>query len=521
MVGQKIPCDWEYVTPKEFPRHQLSIGRPIAFTNGGTQRMITTKQYDLLNRLTNINSSSSGSFTSSGAYGYNSANQRTSRKDADNSSWVCTYDSLGQVISGKRYWSEYTPVAGQQFEYAFDDIGNRQSTRAGGDQFGSYLRSANYANNALNQITSRDVPGYVNVVGSAATNATVSIWASGDYWAQTSRHGEYYRGELAVNNSGISQWLRVTNLAVLPNGTNADITTNVAGTFFLPQTPQAFSYDADGNLTNDGTWTLTWDAENRSKKFTAFGAVAGTTFGLASTYDYLGRRIQKDSFHTSTLPMTNWANTYKIVYDGWNPIAVLDADNNLLSSFMWGTDLSGTMQGAGGVGGLLAITDYLDKDPATYFYAYDGNGNVVTLVSAADGSVAAQYEYGPFGELIRASGAEASANPFRFSTKFQDDETGFLYYGYRYYNPSTGRWLSRDPIGESGGRNLYVITENDPANQIDKLGRMKWRDVVAIKDLLEATFSKDTCCCSSATNSTRSEPAGFCRWRYGDGSSGA
>ena len=183
---------------------------------------------------------------------------------------------------------------------------------------------------------------------------------------------------------------------------------------FLLQTPQAFSYDADGNLTNDGTWTLTWDAENRSKKFTAFGAVAGTTFGLASTYDYLGRRIQKDSFHTSTLPMTNWANTYKIVYDGWNPIAVLDADNNLLYSFMWGTDLSGTMQGAGGVGGLLAMTDYLDKDPATYFYAYDGNGNVLALVSAADGSVAAQYEYGPFGELIRASGVEALANPFRF-----------------------------------------------------------------------------------------------------------
>src|ERR1700734_3770224 len=57
---------------------------------------------------------------------------------------------------------------------------------------------------------------------------------------------------------------------------------------------------------------------------------------------------------------------------------------------------------------------------------------------------------GPFGELIRQSGPMAKLNPFRFSTKYDDDETDFLYYGYRYYNPSTGRWLSRDPIVELG-----------------------------------------------------------------------
>jgi RHS repeat-associated protein len=57
---------------------------------------------------------------------------------------------------------------------------------------------------------------------------------------------------------------------------------------------------------------------------------------------------------------------------------------------------------------------------------------------------------GPFGEVIRATGPMAKANPFRFSTKYQDDETDLLYYGYRYYNASTGRWLSRDPIDEPG-----------------------------------------------------------------------
>jgi RHS repeat-associated protein len=98
------------------------------------------------------------------------------------------------------------------------------------------------------------------------------------------------------------------------------------------------------------------------------------------------------------------------------------------------------------VGGLLSVTAHSGPDAGTYFYRYDGNGNVMALVSAGDGSVAARYEYGPFGELLRATGPMAKANPFRFSTKYQDDETGLLYYGYRYYDPNTGRWLNRDPL---------------------------------------------------------------------------
>ncbi len=65
----------------------------------------------------------------------------------------------------------------------------------------------------------------------------------------------------------------------------------------------------------------------------------------------------------------------------------------------------------------------------------------------------------------------AKANPFRFSTKYQDDETELLYYGYRYYSASTGRWISRDPIEEEGGRNLYAFPLNAPINGIDYLGR--------------------------------------------------
>jgi len=68
--------------------------------------------------------------------------------------------------------------------------------------------------------------------------------------------------------------------------------------------------------------------------------------------------------------------------------------------------------------------------------------------------VSARDEYGPFAENLRGTGPLAKANPFRFSTKFQDDETDLLYYGYRFYNQSLGRWPKRDPLEEKGGKNL-------------------------------------------------------------------
>jgi RHS repeat-associated protein len=72
----------------------------------------------------------------------------------------------------------------------------------------------------------------------------------------------------------------------------------------------------------------------------------------------------------------------------------------------------------------------------------------------------ANYEYGPFGEVIRQTGPMAKVNPIRFSTKYQDDESDLVYYGRRYYKPSTGNWLSRDPMKERGGLNLYGMVVN-------------------------------------------------------------
>jgi RHS repeat-associated protein len=134
-------------------------------------------------------------------------------------------------------------------------------------------------------------------------------------------------------------------------------------------------------------------------------------------------------------------------------------------------DLSGSMQGAGGVGGLLSVS-LITNNPITsnvYFPTYDGNGNVSEYVDST-GAVQAHFEYDPFGRTTvdtDSSGLFA----YRFSTKPLDPETGLYYYGYRYYDPNTGRWPSRDPIQERGGVNLYGFVYNVPISWVDVLGR--------------------------------------------------
>jgi RHS repeat-associated protein len=440
----------------------------IAFTNSGAQRMVTTKQYDLLNRVTNISSVSSVQSVVNFGYQYNSANQRTRRTEADSSYWVYNYDSLGQVIGGRKYWSDGTPVAGQQFTYAFDDIGNRQTTASGGDQSGGNLHSATYTANNLNQYSSRTVPAFLNDLGTANSNATVTLWNSDGTFAQAYRHGEYFRNELAVTNGSSALWPTLTNLAVLSNGTNADIVTNTVGNAFVPKTPEPFAYDADGNLVSNGRWTNHWDAENRLVSMESLtNTPAASKRRLTFGYDHQGRRITKSvetwNGATWTIIVSN-----RFLFDGWNLIAELNATNNaVIRSYLWGLDVSGTIRGAGGVGGLMAVSDSVQ---GVHFVAFDGNGNAAALTRATDGTTSATYEYGAFGEVIRATGPTARVSPFRWSTKYQDDETDLLYYGRRSLNASTGRFLSKDPIEEQGGLNPYTFALNRPLDVLDILG---------------------------------------------------
>jgi RHS repeat-associated protein len=232
---------------------------------------------------------------------------------------------------------------------------------------------------------------------------------------------------------------------------------------------------------------------------------AGATLDLEFVYDYMSRRCVKRLFEKIgqvAVPATgspvvegstagvvqpsevgaapgggivpapvSWTlkSTYKFVWDGWNLLAELDGNDAVIRTCAWGLDLSGSEQGAGGVGGLLF--QHLANTTAVHHLFYDGNGNVTSLRDDA-GNLSCEYTYGPFGETLTARGSDAALanNAFKFSTKYADAESGLLYYGYRFYNPGTGRWLNRDPIEEFGGMNVLAFVQNATPNSYDVLG---------------------------------------------------
>jgi len=107
----------------------------------------------------------------------------------------------------------------------------------------------------------------------------------------------------------------------------------------------------------------------------------------------------------------------------------------------------------------------------SYFPTFDGNGNVSEYLTSA-GATVAHYEYDPFGRSTTSTGTLASSFAHRFSTKPVDGPTGLYYYGYRSYDPVTGRWPSRDPIGEEGGINVFAFVRSDGVNHLDYLGNV-------------------------------------------------
>ncbi|MDD2230705.1 MAG: RHS repeat-associated core domain-containing protein [Candidatus Cloacimonetes bacterium] len=165
--------------------------------------------------------------------------------------------------------------------------------------------------------------------------------------------------------------------------------------------------------------------------------------------------------------------TRKYIWDGFNIAAEIIIDHvtpaTNISYYTWGLDLSGTLQGAGGVGGLLSDTKVTNSETNTYFAVGDANGNITEYVDVS-GTIVAHGEHNAFGET-KFSGSMKDDFTHWFSSKPFDKGTGFVVYQQRYYDPIFCRWLSRDPSEEDGGLNLYGFVENEPIGLVGMLGR--------------------------------------------------
>ena len=162
--------------------------------------------------------------------------------------------------------------------------------------------------------------------------------------------------------------------------------------------------------------------------------------------DPSGRRIAKDVDGTVT----------KYLYDGDQCIAECDVNDVLLRKYIYGP----------GVDQPICMIDVEDSN-ATYYYHYDALGSVVAL-SDADGDTVQVYEYDVYGQ-VAASGPN-HPNPFLFTGRRYDTETGLYYYRARYYNPSIGRFLQTDPIGYGDGMNMYAYCRNNGVRFVDPWG---------------------------------------------------
>jgi len=228
-------------------------------------------------------------------------------------------------------------------------------------------------------------------------------------------------------------------------------------------------YDPDGNLLTNGPWAYTWDAENRLAS-----ACSNSVLLVTNVYDHQSRRIRKEVYVRES-PSFEFqvSRSHAFLHDGWNVIREVRSQNSGVSTnyYTWGLDLSGSLQGAGGVGGLLAVTTVGPNSlqPKVYFPAFDANGNVAQYLDAT-GGVAAACTYDAFGNTVACSGPMAGEFTYWFSTKYLDAETGLYYDCYHFYSAVLGRWVSRYPLGGNGGVNNYCAFKNAAVNKYDLFG---------------------------------------------------
>ena len=450
-IIQKALADARNVELRNFGVLQVQIrksriGRSTGFKLGisGTldQDYSVTYGYDNAGRLGTV-TDSNGTYT----YGYLDNSRLLSSLAGSVHTTTYAYESNRDVLTSMEDHVSSTRFL--KYDYTVNNVGQRTERISRKDHDFGYVQTTDFEYNTKGELAKETVLSDDVGLGPNSTSyhyddignrvSTVRDWKT-----------IYYEGD------GSSIIDNEESVPYVSNGLNQY--TQIYGSSYT-------GYDADGNMTGI-SYAYTWDAENR------LISIAPVTPSVenkkqVNTYDGQSRRVRKQVYAYAGGSSWNLLTDEKFVYNGWNVVAVLDAasDNVRMRTYTWGLDMSGSLQGAGGVGGLLSVKD----GSSVYHYTYDGNGNVSELLNSS-GVVAAHYEYDGFGNVVVSRGDYNMANAYRFSTKPQDDVGGLYYYGLRYYNPNTGRWISRDPIEEKGGANLYGMVGNNPINLFDPWG---------------------------------------------------
>ncbi|MBS1801233.1 MAG: Ig-like domain-containing protein [Acidobacteria bacterium] len=396
---------------------------------------ITSYQYDGLDRLTFVGfgTQAGPAFESTITYTWDAGNRLTQASDSIAGTMTVGYDNLDHVAS-------VTSPQGS-ISYTTDAIGRRLTMTVTGQPQISYSYDTG---NRLTQITQGTVNvqlGYDSVgrrtsmLQPNGVLATYAYDAASQLTSLTYSKASLPIGDLQYSYDGAGRESSVTGSfarTVLPQAMTGNVYN--AANQLTQSRSMPLTYDVNGNLTNDGLHTYSWDARNHLVSIDSGGAAT-------YAYDPFGRRITKT---ISGVASTN------ILYDGANPVQELSAGSPTANLLTGGVDEIFTRTDSSGTSTLLT----------------DALGSTVALTDT-NGTVQTQYSYEPFGNTT-VSGA-STTNSFAYTGR-EIDTAGLYYYRSRYYSPATGRFLSEDPIGIAGGINLYAYTSNNPLNYTDPLG---------------------------------------------------
>ena len=324
-----------------------------------------------------------------------------------------------------------------RFDYVSDAIGRRTTITRSGSAFSS-------------------LSGSVPLRGDAKRDAVVTV--NGDRAERDNGTASFTPWSYALPSSNSNASFQHADiLAVAQSATGEDGEQRESGLVFVPASQTLPTYDDDGNMTFDGRFRYSWNGENRMIRTeeTVFPTNRAPTI-ITYAYDHQGRMVSKIIAGTNSVAPS-------LIWDGYN--IVRETDNGTSTYNIWGLDLDGTLQGCGGVGGLLAVC----KPNGLHLAFYDANGNISEYVSQS-GSISAHYEYSPFGAPLISQDLSFT---HQFSTKPYYQNFDACEYLFRQYSPTIGRWLNRDHIFEQGGFNVVCACCNNLVQNLDLFG-LEW-----------------------------------------------
>ena len=390
--------------------------------------------YDNMGRL--IGTTTNYTFvtgTYSNAYSYDAVSNRTSLTAPDGSISTYGYDALNRLNGLANSWAG-------SFGFSYDALSRRtQLTRPNGVNTNYAYDSVSHLLSVLHQAGVNTLDGASYTYDAAGNRTSKTNYLNG----VTSNYGYdplYELTQVTQAGSTTESYTydavgnRLSSLAV-PNynyNVSNELTSNSNG---------SYTYDANGNTLSDASGkSFTWDFENRLVSAVVPGTNGGTT---TFKYDPFGRRIYKQSPNATSI----------FVYDGANLLETVNGSGSEVASYTQTRTIDETLAELRG-----SATDY---------YEADALGSITSL-SSSTGALANTYTYDSLGDTTASTGT--LRNYFQYTGREFDPETGIYEYRSRYYDTSSGRFLSEDPIRFRGGLNFYRYVQNNPVGFADPLG---------------------------------------------------